>query len=71
MNWHLDEDGFIRSQFGTKIARFEAGTLMLYERKLGINLPFTIEDYRLLATNARSRSTPEAATKADEVDQQR
>ena len=48
-HWKIDEDGYMVSQAGTRCARFESGTLYLYDRKSKSEVPFTLIDWALLS----------------------
>ncbi len=46
--WRIDPDGYIISPSGSKVARLQNDTLMLYDKKLRVALPFLMSDWASL-----------------------
>lgn len=55
--WRIDPDGYIISPSGSKVARLVDGTLMLYDKKVRVALPFLLSDWAFLRQQANTISS--------------
>lgn len=47
-NWTIDENGYIRTRTNTVVAQMRDGILFLYDKRIKLAIPFTLDDWRLL-----------------------
>lgn len=59
--WHLDDNDYLRSPAGTKVARLDQEGLWLFDKMLKTALPFTLVDWALLTGSPTKKAGSEPA----------
>jgi hypothetical protein len=62
--WTIDPDGYIISPSGSKVARLQGDTLMFYDKKMRVSLPFLMSDWAFL----RQRMTTINSERTENLD---